>query len=116
MIKAIKKRLSVKIFIVTFILLGLACCGTFLCISKMLPLTYSDLLNDNIDKKAIQLVEQLSDCNSISESENILKNFSDETNSVFWVEDEYGNLVYPKGANTETELFSGDTTITFERV
>lgn len=80
----------------------------------MLPLTYSDLLNDNIDKKAIQLVEQLSDCNSISESENILKNFSDETNSVFWVEDEYGNLVYPKGANTETELFSSDTTITFD--
>ncbi len=113
MIKAIKKKLSLKIFIITFVLLGVVSSGTFLCISRLLPKVYSDLLNGNVDKKAIILVEQLADYNKLSECEDLLKIFSEETNVVFWLEDVYGNQIYPKENFTKTETFSGDTAITF---
>lgn len=60
------------------------------------------------------LVEQLADYNKLSECEKVLKGFSEETNAVFWLEDEYGNQVYPKEDSTESETFAGDTAITFD--
>lgn len=87
--------------------------GTFLCISRLLPKVYSDLLNGNVDKKAMILVEQLADYNKLSECEDLLKIFSEETNVVFWLEDVYGNQINPKENFTKTETFSGDKAITF---
>lgn len=49
------------------------------------------MLNGNVDKKAILLAEQLAKHNELSECENLLKSFSEETNAVFWLEDEYGS-------------------------
>lgn len=114
MIKAIKEKLSLKIFLITFVLLGLVSSGTFLCISQLLPKAYSDLLNSNVDKKAMLLAEQIADYNNLSECENLLKSFSEETNAVFWLEDEYGKQVYPKEGSVEAETFVGDTAITFD--
>lgn len=53
MTKHIKQRLSVKIFIITFLLLGAACSGTYFFISKLLPTTYSNLINAATEKAAI---------------------------------------------------------------
>lgn len=114
MIRIIKKKLSLKIFFITFVLFGLISSGAFFCISQLLPKAYSDLLNGNIEKKAMLLVEQLADYNKLSECENVLKDFSEETNAVFWLEDEYGNQVYPKEDSTEYETFAGDVAITFD--
>ena len=114
MIRAIKKKLSLKIFIITFILFSLVSSGTFLCISGLLPKAYSDLLNGNVDNKAMLLAEQLSDYNNLSECEDLLKSFSEETNAVFWIEDVYGKQAYPKEDSTKTEIFEGDTVITFD--
>ena len=114
MIKAIKKKLSLKIFFITFVLFGLVSSGAFLCISQLLPKAYSDLLNGSIDTKAMILAEQIADYNKLSECESLLKSFSEETNAVFWLEDEYGNQVYPKEESTESTTFAGDTAITFE--
>lgn len=114
MIKAIKKKLSLKIFFITFVLFGLVSSGAFLCISQLLPKVYSDLLNGNIDTKAMLLAEQIADYNKLSECESLLKSFSEETNAVFWLEDEYGNQVYPKEESTESAIFAGDMAITFE--
>lgn len=114
MIKKIKKKLSWKIFLITFVLLGLVSSGAFLCISQLLPKAYSDLLNGNVDTKAMILAEQVANYNKLSECENLLKDFSEETNASFWLEDEYGNQVYPKKDFTETETFAGDTAITFD--
>ena len=114
LIKNIKQKLSVKIFLITFVLLGMACSGTYFCISKLLPTTYTKLLNQATETAAIQLVDQLTAYNSFSDCEVALSEFSKETNAVFWVEDQNGSVIYPAGISTETEIISGDTAITFD--
>ena len=114
LIKNIKQKLSVKIFLITFVLLGMACSGTYFCISKLLPTTYTRLLNQATETAAIQLVDQLTAYNSFSDCEVALSEFSKETNAVFWVEDQNGSVIYPAGISTETEIISGDTAITFD--
>ena len=114
MIKNIKQKLSVKIFLITFVLLGMACSGTYFCISKLLPTTYTKLLNQATETAAIQLVDQLTVYNSFSDCEVALSEFSKETNAVFWVEDQNGSVIYPAEISTETEIISGDTAITFD--
>ena len=100
MTKYIKQRLSVKIFIITFFLLGAACGGTYFFISKLLPATYSNLINASTEKAAMHLVEQMTAFDNISDCENDISNFSKETNAAFWIEYDIsrrginGNLYY----------------------
>ena len=75
MIKCIKKRLSVKIFIITFLLLGVACCGTYFFISKLLPTTYSNFINSATEKAAMHLAEQMTDFDNIDDCEDELTDF-----------------------------------------
>lgn len=114
MIKSIKRKLSVKVFLITFILLAVACSGTYLCISKLLPTTYTKLINHATETAAIQLVDQLAAYDNFSDCGEALSAFSKETNAVFWVEDQNGSVVYPTGTSSETEITSGDTAITFD--
>ena len=114
MIRSIKGKLSVKVFLITFILLGVACSGTYFCISKLLPTTYTKLINQPTETAAIQLVDQLAAYDNISDCGEALSDFSQKSNAVFWVEDQNGSVVYPAGASTETEIISGDTAITFD--
>ena len=101
--KYIKQRLSVKIFIITFLLLGTACGGTYFFISKLLPTTYSNLINATTEKAAMHLAEQMADFNNIDDCENELADFSAETNAAFWIEDSNGNIIYPNEVATEKE-------------
>ena len=89
MIKCIKRRLSVKIFLITFLLLGAACSGTYFFISKLLPTTYSNCKNE-------------------------LANFSVKTNATFWIEDSNGYIIYPNEMSMETSTVSADQTVTFD--
>ena len=98
MTKYIKQRLSVKIFIITFFLLGTACSGTYFFISKLLPVTYSNLINASTEKAAMHLVEQMTAFDNISDCENDISNFSKETNAAFWIEDSKGRMIYPDKA------------------
>lgn len=75
MTKYIKQRLSVKIFIITFFLLGAACGGTYFFISKLLPVTYSNLINASTEKAAMHLVEQMTAFDNISDCENDISIF-----------------------------------------
>ena len=84
MIKRIKKKLSVKIFLITFLLLGVACSGTYLCVSKLLPRTYSNMINQNTENAAIQLVDHLESYSDISDCEDALSDFSKSANATFW--------------------------------
>ena len=70
MTKYIKQRLSVKIFIITFLLLGAACSGTYFFISKLLPATYSNLINASTEKAAMHLVEQMKSFDNIGGADN----------------------------------------------
>ena len=73
--KYIKQRLSVKIFIITFLLLGAACGGTYFFISKLLPTTYSNLINAATEKAAMHLVEQMTAFDNISDCEDDISKF-----------------------------------------
>ena len=114
MTKYIKQRLSVKIFIITFLLLGTACGGTYFFISKLLPTTYSNLINAATEKAAMHLVEQMTAFDNISDCENDISNFSKETNAAFWIEDSNGRMIYPDEASMETSTTSADYTVTFD--
>ena len=114
MTKYIKQRLSVKIFIITFLLLGAACSGTYFFISKLLPTTYSNLINATTEKAAMHLVEQMTAFDNISDCENDISNFSKETNAAFWIEDSNGRIIYPDEASMETSNTSADYTVTFD--
>ena len=114
MTKYIKQRLSVKIFIITFLLLGAACSGTYLFISKLLPTTYSNLINAATEKAAMHLVEQMTAFDNISDCENDISNFSKEANAAFWIEDSNGRMIYPDEASMETSNASADYTVTFD--
>ena len=83
MIKCIKRRLSVKIFIITFFLLGAACSGTYFFISKLLPTTYSNFVNSATEKAVMHLVEQMTDFDNIDDCKNELVDFSAKTNAAF---------------------------------
>lgn len=114
MIKSIKQKLSIKIFIITFSLLCISCSGTYLFISQIFPFAYSSLIDSNMQKASIQLTQQLSSYNNIEACESALTNFSADTNAIVWVEDENGNIVpSDKQENTEETVY-GDTTITFD--
>ena len=80
MIRSIKGKLSVKVFLITFILLGVACSGTYFCISKLLPTTYTKLINQTTETAAIQLVDQLAAYDNLSDCGEALSDFSKETN------------------------------------
>ena len=114
MTKYIKQRLSVKIFIITFLLLGAACSGTYFFISKLLPTTYSNLINAATEKAAMHLAEQMADFNNIDDCENELADFSAKTNAAFWIEDSNGRMIYPNEASMETSTTSADYTVTFD--
>ena len=114
MTKYIKQRLSVKIFIITFFLLGTACSGTYFFISKLLPVTYSNLINVSTEKTAMHLVEQMTAFDNISDCENDISNFSKETNAAFWIEDSNGRMIYPDEASMKTSTTSADCTVTFD--
>ena len=116
MIKCIKRRLSVKIFIITFLLLGAACSGTYFFISKLLPTTYSNFVNSATEKAAMHLAEQMADFNNIDDCENELADFSAETNAAFWIEDSNGNIIYPNEVATEISTVSADQAVRYATV
>ena len=83
MIKCIKKRMSIKIFIITFFLLGTACSGTYFFISKLLPASYSNLINADTEKAAMHLAKQMASFERITDCENDLFDFSKKTSATF---------------------------------
>lgn len=116
MIKTIKQKLSIKIFIITFLLLCISCSGTYLFISQIFPFAYSSLIDSNMQKASIQLAQKLSSYNNIEACESVITNFSADTSAIVWVEDENGNIVSSDSDKKEKteETVSSDTTITFD--
>ena len=114
MIKCIKKRMSIKIFIITFFLLVTACSGTYFFISKLLPASYSNLINADTEKAAMHLAKQMASFERITDCENDLFDFSKKTSATFWIEDSNGSIIYPNDTSMETSSISSDYTVTFD--
>lgn len=102
--KTIKKKLSIKIFLITFCLFILVCGGTFLCISKIMPYSYSDKLIKDVKIQSSELVEKILKCNEIRECIPLFLAFEKETGASIWLDDEYGNTVYPEHVVTENGI------------
>ena len=96
-------------------MLGVACCGTYFFISKLLPTTYSNFINSATEKAAMHLAEQMTGFDNIDDCEDELTDFSAETNATFWIEDSNGYIIYPNEASPETSTVSADQIVTFDQ-
>lgn len=109
MINAIKRKLSIKVFLVTFFLLMSASCGTFLCVLRIMPTSYLKTLNHETEVKSLKLVETLSTFDDVTECIEVLSNFEIETGSSVWLDDQNGNTVYPQ--NITNDITNGINTV-----
>lgn len=114
MIKAIKKKLSVKVFLITFVLLVSACSGTFFCILKIMPSSYLDTLNRNTEVKSLELVDTLSTYSNLDKCIKAISDFEIQTGSTVWLDDEYGNTLYPSNVTTEQDMVTAESYVTFD--
>ncbi len=114
MIKAIKKKLSVKVFLITFVLLVSACSGTFFCILKIMPSSYLDTLNRNAEAQSLELLDTLSTYDNLDKCIKAISDFEIQTGSTVWLDDEYGNTLYPSNVTTEQDMVTADSYVTFD--
>lgn len=105
MIKAIKKKLSGKVFLITFVLLVSACSGTFFCILKIMPSSYLDTLNRNAEAQSLELLDTLSTYDNLDKCIKAISDFEIQTGSTVWLDDEYGNTLYPSNVTTEQDMY-----------
>lgn len=103
MINTIKRKLSVKVFLITFLLLMVACCGTFLCILRIMPTSYLKTLNQETRSKSINFIETLSQFDNIDECIEAISDFESEIGASVWLEDHNGNIIYPQNIITEDD-------------
>ena len=103
MIKAIKKKLSGKVFLITFVLLVSACSGTFFCILKIMPSSYLDTLNRNAEAQSLELLDTLSTYDNLDKCIKAISDFEIQTGSTVWLDDEYGNTLYPSHSMLELQ-------------
>lgn len=104
MINAIKRKLSVKVFLITFFLLMVACCGTFLCVLSIMPTSYLKTLNQETGARSLKLVETLSTFDNVVECIGVISNFEIETGVSVWLDDQNGNIIYPQNIITEDDM------------
>lgn len=102
MIKSIRKNLSLKVFLFTFVLLMGASLLTYLFISWAMPITYkasqSAMLNADVEELAYQLKDM-----SKEEGAEILAKFSLKHGVDVILNDEYGSSLSPaKDSNTSS--------------
>ena len=114
MIKAIKKKLSVKVFLITFVLLVSACSGTFLCVLKIMPSSYLDTLNRNAEAQSLELLDTLSNYDNLDKCIKAISDFEIQTGSTVWLDDEYGNTLYPSNVTTEQDMVAAESYVTFD--
>ena len=114
MIKAIKKKLSVKVFLITFVLLVSACSGTFFCILKIMPSSYLDTLNRNAEAQSLELLDTLSTYDNLDKCIKAISDFEIQTGSTVWLDDEYGNTLYPSNVTTEQDMVAAESYVTFD--
>ena len=114
MINAIKRKLSVKVFLITFFLLMVACCGTFLCVLRIMPASYLKTLNQETETKSIKLIESLSAFDNTAECIEFISVFEGETGARVWLDDQNGNTIYPPNITSGSSTVYGDIAITFD--
>ncbi len=114
MINVIKRKLSVKVFLITFFLLMVACCGTFSCILKIMPTSYLKTLNQNTEKESLKLIETLSAFDNVTECIEAISDFEREADVSVWLDDHNGNTVYPQNIIQDGDTVCYETYVTYD--
>lgn len=87
--------LSIKIFLLTAVLLVLISLFTYFCIVKFLPVTYQNELEENLQKVSEELQTELERYQSVNEAQNLLELFAANNQASVTLLDEEGTIVFP---------------------
>ncbi|MDO4340401.1 MAG: HAMP domain-containing sensor histidine kinase [Eubacteriales bacterium] len=104
MIKYIKKRLSLKIFLLTTLLLMGIAAATYGFIAAYMPVTYSDTLNRELETQVKKLTEKLTETD-FSRGVELLEDFSRTYQADMLLTDDKGSVVYTVSGSS----FADDT-------
>lgn len=89
----IKNSLTLRIFLITCGLMLAACMATYAAISMLTPLSYTDILTDELRQKTDALILHLAECLP-DECADLLSEFSRETGADLLLLDESGHVLY----------------------
>ena len=102
--KRYRHSLTARTFTITFVFTTLACLITYAGIAGLTPITYTYMLEDELDQKAQELIDSLILC-SVDESHDLLIDFSEQTGTD--VRLTYTELVQYDFATDEAEYTTG---------
>lgn len=108
--KRVKDRiagsLSIKIFLLTAVLLILISLFTYFCIVKFLPVTYQNELEENLQKVSEELRAELERYQTVEEAQNLLELFAANNQASVTLLDAAGTIVFPaEEAGTAYETY-----------
>ncbi|MEG0492250.1 MAG: HAMP domain-containing sensor histidine kinase [Clostridia bacterium] len=93
MLTRLKSSLTLRIFLMTSVLLIAACVVTYGAIAYLTPISYTSLLSDELNRETDALLARLSESNT-SECETVLQDFARKTGADMRLTDEYGQILY----------------------
>ncbi len=89
----LKSSLTLRIFLITSALLMAACVVTYGAIAYLTPISYTALLEEELNRETDALLIRLSEIN-VDESAGILEEFARKTGADMRLTDEYGRILY----------------------
>ena len=89
----LKSSLTLRIFLITSALLMAACVVTYGAIAYLTPISYTALLEEELNRETDALLIQLCETNA-DESTGILEQFARKTGANIRLMDEYGRILY----------------------
>lgn len=94
LIRKIKTSLTVKLFLLTTILLLFVCLLSVFSMARYIPQTYSNRLSKELQKQANDFVPVLERANSLEECYMLASQFAVQTKATVYIEDENGTILY----------------------
>ena len=94
MIRKFKTSLTVKLFLLSTILLLFVCLLSVFSMARYIPQTYSNRLSKELQKQANDFVPVLERANSLEECYMLASQFAVQTKATVYIEDENGTILY----------------------
>lgn len=106
--------LTTRIFLITSALLITACAITYGAIAYLTPITYTSILQDELEHKSRGLIKSLEKITS-EDSKTLLDDFARDTGAELMVWDDQGNLLYDTAVTSGTAYDVPDETVQNEQ-
>lgn len=109
----LKSSLTLRIFLITNALLMAACVVTYGAIAYLTPISYTALLEEELNRETDALLMRLSETNA-GESAGILEEFARRTGADIRLTDEYGRNLYDTVPDATEMLAYGEEAVALE--